>query len=83
MGIETVRMHTVDSIVRTEDTFWKEDIGDTKQVTFAFRIYIFLCPMEGYESIGMKFNTDTVFQTVSDEPILSAVCLHYKLASLM
>jgi len=46
-------MHTVDGMVRTEDTFWKEDIGDTKQVTFAFRIYIILCPMEGYESIGM------------------------------
>lgn len=54
LGIETVRMHTVDGMVRTEDTFWKEDIGDTKQVTFAFRIYIILCPMEGYESIGYQ-----------------------------
>lgn len=45
-------MLTVDGSVKTEDTCWKEDIGDTKQVTFAFRIYTVLCPMQGYESIG-------------------------------
>lgn len=54
LTVETVRMNLVDGSIRTEDTFWKEDIGDTKQVSFAFRIFTILSSMQGYEAIGYQ-----------------------------